>query len=152
MIELENKELIYVVSVEILELTNYNAILQKLTDYIQKTRIFPARIFFIAFKSYRNVPIQDVVELNKKTILMELWIEWFDNESPFNGEDLLLVNESEIKVAGFNFTNMDDMLDYAFEYTLGGQIKVHIQRQYYSEVSSEESQVELLWKGIMIKE
>ena len=151
-IEMEEDELTYVVCHDILDLNNFNSGVQAIKKYSEKTGKVPNRIIFAANKTYRNIPLEKDLVINNFEIDSEIWVEWNDEERPFNGEDLLLVGSSELKIAGFNFTSIDDLLDYIYEYSDGGQISIFVQQKYFSEVSDEEQEVELIWKGIMLKE
>jgi len=137
---------------DILELNNFNSGVQAIKKYSEKTGKVPNRIIFASYKTYRNIPLEKDLVINDFKITPEIWVEWNDEERPFNGEDLLLVGSSDLKIAGFNYTSMDDLLDYVYEYSDGGQISIFVQQNYLSEVSGEEQEVELIWKGIMLKE
>jgi hypothetical protein len=149
---MEDGELTYVVCYDILDLNNFNSGVQAIKKYSKKTGKFPNRIIFAAYKTYRNIPLEKDLVINDLEIASEIWVEWNDEDRPFNGEDLLLVGSSELKIAGFNFTSIDDVLDYVYEYSDGGQISIFVQQNYLSEISGEEQEVELIWKGIMLKE
>jgi len=151
-IEMEDGELTYVVCYDILDLNNFNSGVQAIKKYSKKTGKVPNRIIFAAYKTYRNIPLEKDLVINDLEIASEIWVEWNDEDRPFNGEDLLLVGSSELKIAGFNFTSIDDVLDYVYEYSDGGQISIFVQQNYLSEISGEEQEVELIWKGIMLKE
>jgi hypothetical protein len=151
-IEMEEDELTYIVCYDILDLNNFNSGVQAIKKYSEKTGKVPNRVIFAAYKTYRNIPLEKDLDINDLEIASEIWVEWNDEDRPFNGEDLLLVGNSELKIAGFNFTSIDDLLDYVYEYSDGGQMSIFVQLNYFSEVSSEEQEVELIWKGIMLKE
>ena len=151
-IEMEDGELTYVVCYDILDLNNFNSGVQAIKKYSKKTGKVPNRIIFAAYKTYRNIPLEKDLVINDLEIASEIWVEWNDEDRPFNGEDLLLVGSSELKIAGFNFTSIDDVLDYVYEYSDGGQISIFVQQNHLSEISGEEQEVELIWKGIMLKE
>ncbi|MCK4371206.1 MAG: hypothetical protein KAW03_09075, partial [Candidatus Lokiarchaeota archaeon] len=108
-------------------------------------------IIFAIGKSFRNIPIDVPVKIISKELSPELWVEWIEENRTFNNEDLIIVNDSELKLAGFNFTSTDDMLNYVFKHTKGGQISVYRQIDFFTEVNEEEPEVELIWKGIMLK-
>jgi len=151
-IEMEEDELTYIVCYDILDLNNFNSGVQAIKKYSEKTGKVPNRVIFAAYKTYRNIPLEKDLDINDLEIASEIWVEWNDEDRPFNGEDLLLVGNSELKIAGFNFTSIDDLLDYVYEYSDGGQMSIFVQLNYFSEVSGEEQEVELIWKGIMLKE
>jgi hypothetical protein len=54
-------------------------------------------------------------------------------------------------MAGFNFISTDDLLNYVYKHTNGGQISIFRQLDFFTEVSEEDPEVDLIWKGIMIK-
>jgi hypothetical protein len=149
---MEEDELTYIVCYDILDLNNFNSGVQAIKKYSEKTGKVPNRVIFAAYKTYRNIPLEKDLDINDLEIASEIWVEWNDEDRPFNGEDLLLVGSSELKIAGFNFTSIDDVLDYVYEYSDGGQISIFVQQNYLSEISGEEQEVELIWKGIMLKE
>jgi hypothetical protein len=149
---MEDGELTYVVCYDILDLNNFNSGVQAIKKFSKKTGKVPNQIIYAAYKTYRNIPLEKDLVINDIDITPEIWVEWNDEERPFNGEDLLLVGSSELKIAGFNFTSIDDLLDYTYEYSDGGQISIFAQQNYLSEISGEEQEVELIWKGIMLKE
>ena len=151
-IEMEEDELTYVVCNDILDLNNFNSGVQAIKRYSEKTGKVPNRIIYAANKTYRNIPMEKDLVINDFNITPEIWVEWNDEDRPFNGVDLLLVGSSEMKIAGFNFTSIDDLLDYVYEYSDGGQISIFVQQNYLLGVNSEEQDVELIWKGIMLKE
>jgi hypothetical protein len=81
----------------------------------------------------------------------ELWVELIDDRCPFDGIDLLIVDNTDLNLAGFNFTKMDDLLDYIYQNSDGGQVSIIKQPGFFSEFTQDESEKELIWKGIMLK-
>jgi len=151
-IEMEEDELTYVVCYDILDLTNFESGVQAIKKYSKKTGKTPNRVIFAAYKTYRNIPLEKDLVINDLDISPEIWVEWNDEERPFGDEDLLLVGDTELKITGFNFTSTEDLLDYVYENSDGGQISIYVQKNYLSEISDEVQDVELIWKGIMLKE
>ncbi|MBD3186533.1 hypothetical protein GF325_06880 [Candidatus Bathyarchaeota archaeon] len=137
----------------ILELSLYNKAREILSTINKNAGIQPTRIIFAASKTYRNIPMDETVDVNGIPLQAEIWVEWVDLEKPFNGEDLLIVNaKDKLNIAGFNFSGIQDVLDYVYKYTEGGQISIYKQPSFFSEAVQEDQQyVELIWKGIMIK-
>ncbi len=151
-IETVDKEIILVLCYDVLELKDFNTAINQLNEFAKKQNLIPDRIIFTTSKSFRNIPIDSPIKIINKEIEPELWIEWIEENCPFNKEDLLILNNSELKVAGFNFTSTDDLLNYIFKYSNGGgQISIYKQLDFFTEVSEEEPEVELIWKGIMLK-
>jgi len=150
-IETEDKNVIFVFCYDILELKDYNKILKEMNEYAKKQNSIPDRIVFAVNKTFRNISIDKPIKIVNNEIIPELWIEWVEENCPFNKEDLLIVNDSELKLAGFNFTSIDDLLKYVFKYSNGGQISIYRQLDFFTEVSEEEPEVELIWKGLMLK-
>jgi hypothetical protein len=150
-IETEEKEVILALCYDILELKNYKKALEKVSQFVKSENLIPDRIIFSTGKSFRNIPIDTSIKIINEEILPELWIEWVEENRPFNKEDLLIVNDSDLKLAGFNFISTDDLLNYVFKHTEGGQISLYRQVDFFTETSEEEPVVELFWKGIMLK-
>jgi len=150
-IETADKEVILVLCYDILELDDYNKVISKLNEFAKKQNLIPDRILFAVNKSFRNIPIDKPIQIINNEIIPELWVEWTEENHPFNKEDLLIVNDSELKVAGFNFTSTDDLLNYVFKHSNGGQISIYKQFEFFTEVSEDDPEVELIWKGIMLK-
>jgi len=150
-IETTNKEIILVYCYNILELNDFNKIISKLNDFAKEQNLIPDRVIIAVNKSFRNIPIDVPIKVINKEILPELWIEWIEENHPFNKEDLLIVNNSEFKVAGFNFTSTDDLLNYVFKQSNGGQISIYKQLDFFTEISEDDPEVDLIWKGIMLK-
>lgn len=150
-IETTDKEVILALCHDVLELNNYEIAINQIKEFAKKQNLIPDRIIFASSKSFRNIPIDIPIKIINNEILPELWIEWSEENRPFNREDLLIVNDSELKVAGFNFTNTDDLLNYVFTHTEGGQISIYKQLNFFTEVGDDEPEIDLIWKGIMIK-
>jgi hypothetical protein len=150
-IETDEKEKILVSCHDILDLNNFNEILNKIADFVKKENFIPDRLIFSACKSFRNIPIEEPFKIGNKEITPELWIEWIEENIPFNKEDLLIINNSELKLAGFNFTSTEDLLNFVYKNSNGGQISIFKQSDFFTETSDNESEIELVWKGIMIK-
>ncbi len=156
-IEMENREIFFVNCGSILKLENYTEIITNIIKFSKNRKIVPDKIIIAANKSYRNIPITEAFTIQKYSIIPELWIEWVDLNKMFNGDDLLIMsnNKGEIlELAGFNFSGTEDLLDYIYENSNGGQISIFKQIGYYSETVQKEQKpkVELIWRGIMIKE
>lgn len=150
-IDTTDKDIIFVFCYDILELKDYKEVTGKLSEFVKKQNLIPDRIVFAVNKSFRNIPIDIPIKIMNNEIIPELWIEWTEENHPFNKEDLLIVNNSEFKVAGFNFTSTDDLLEYVFKQSNGGQISIYRQFDFFTEVNIDEPEVELIWKGIMLK-
>jgi hypothetical protein len=151
LIETDEGEKIFVVCSDILELNSFKNVLNEIPKFSKTKNIIPDRIIFSASKSFRNIPIDESIKLGEIEITPELWIEWIEENSSFNREDLLIINSSELKLAGFNFTNIDDLLNYVYHNSGGGQVSIFKQSDFFTEISNEDSEIELVWKGIMIK-
>ena len=113
--------------------------------------LHPERIIIAANKSFRNIPIDKNIKIKDAEIEPELWIEWIEQGCPFNGEDLLILNNNELELAGFNFISLQDLLDYVYEFSEYEQISIFRQQGYFSENPTNFQNVELIWKGIMLK-
>jgi hypothetical protein len=151
-IETESDKILFVVCYDVLEIDEYLEIINNITDIYQEKEISPDEIIIATNRSYRNIPIKEKVTLGEVSIEPQLWVEWVDLDKPFNEDDLLIVRSNkELNLAGFNFSNIEDLLDYVYSYTEGGQISVYKQIGYFAESVEEEQQVQLIWKGIMIK-
>jgi len=61
------------------------------------------------------------------------------------------MENTDLKLAGFNFTSLQDLLDYIYEFSEGGQISIIRQIDFFSENLKQELETELIWKGIIIK-
>lgn len=150
-IETEENEVILALSCDILKLDNYKSGLKKVNEFVKKENLIPDRIIFATGKSFRNIPIDSPIKIVNNELLPELWIEWTEENRPFNKEDLIIVNNSDLKLAGFNFSSTDDLLNYVFTHTEGGQISLYRQIDFFTETSEDEPEVELFWKGIILK-
>ncbi len=140
----------------ILEKEYYIDLLKKTVEFADENNIKPEKIIFSAHKTYRNIPFQEQIEMGsiKYNAEKEIWVEWVELEKPFNGEDLLIVLSNEkkkIEMAGFNFSSIESLLDYVYKHSSGGQIAVYKQPRYFSKKTKENPQIELIWKGIMLK-
>lgn len=150
-IETDEKEIIIVSCHDILELNRFKEVLNQTTEFAEKQNLIPDRIIFSACKSFRNIPIEESFKIGNTEITPELWIEWIEENLPYDREDLLIVNNSELKLAGFNFTSTEDLLNYIYHNSNGGQISIFKQSDFFTEASDNEAEIELVWKGIMIK-
>lgn len=150
-IETYDKEIILVLCYEVLDLKDFKESINYLNEYAENQNLIPDRIIFATGKAFRNLPLDIPIKIVNREIEPELWVECIEENRPFNKEDLLILNDSELKVAGFNFTSTDDLLNYVFKHSNGGQISIFKQLDFFTEVSEEEPEVELIWKGIMSK-
>ncbi|MFX1239452.1 MAG: hypothetical protein ACFFAS_19865 [Promethearchaeota archaeon] len=150
-VETQDKKTIFISCFEVLDIKNYEATKSNIIEFSTEKKKNPDRILFAPNKSYRDIPIDQPIVINKKEIMPELWVELFDDLAPFNGIDLLIVDNTELNVAGFNFTNLDDLLDYIYQNTEGGQVVIVKKPGFFSEYAYDESESELIWKGIMLK-
>lgn len=150
-LDTNEKEKIIVSCHDILELNSFKNALKEISEYIKKENLIPDRIIFSAGKSFRNIPIDEAIKIGDIEITPELWIEWIEENLSFNKEDLLIINNSELKLAGFNFTSSEDLLNYVYQNSNGGQISIFKQSDFFTEVSDDNSEIELVWKGIMMK-
>ncbi|TXT66544.1 MAG: hypothetical protein BAJALOKI3v1_20007 [Promethearchaeota archaeon] len=127
---------------------------EKIAKFSKEIGKIPNKVIFSTYKTYRDIPIDDKFIVRGNDVEQELWVEWNELEKPFNGEDLLIVlvnNEKEMEVAGFNFSSIENLLDYIYKYSNGGQIAIYKQQGFFSESYDGKSQIELIWKGIMLK-
>lgn len=150
-LDTNEKEKILVSCHDHLELNSFKNSLKEISEYVKKENLIPDRIIFSAGKSFRNIPIDEAVKIGDIEITPELWIEWIEENLSFNKEDLLIINNSELKLAGFNFTSSEDLLNYVYQNSNGGQISIFKQSDFFTEVSDDNSEIELVWKGIMMK-
>ena len=137
---------------DILELGNYSKACKEVINYAKKENLLPDKVIFTTSKSFRNIPLDTPLKIVSKEILPELWVEWNEENRRFKKEDLILINNSELKLAGFNFNSTEDLLNYVYKYTEGGQISIFRQLEFFTEVSEDDPEVELIWKGIMLKQ
>jgi hypothetical protein len=155
-VETPAKEIILINCSYILEKEYYKSLIDDIIDFSKKIDTKPDKIIFSAHKTYRDIPYQEKIKIGsiEYKIEKEIWVEWTELDKPFNGEDLLLVlsnNKKDLEVAGFNFTNIKDLLDYVYNYSRGGQISIFKQAGFFSKKSQDNTQIEPIWKGIMLK-
>ena len=150
-IETSENEVILASCHDILELNNYNKVITEVINYAKKENSLPDQVIFATGKSFRNIPLDTPIKIINKEVIPTLMVEWTEENRHFKREDLLIVNDSELKLAGFNFISTDDLLNYVYKHTNGGQISIFRQLDFYTEVSEDDPEVELIWKGIMIK-
>ena len=150
-IETEDGKKIFLLCYDLLDSDKYNLAIASIEEFVKKHKIVPDQVIIATNKSYRDLPIETSFKINRKEIIPDLFIEWIDDDCPFTGYDLIIVNDNELKIAGFNFANIKNLLEYAFEYSNGGQISIFKQENFYSDNSDEELEIELIWKGIMVK-
>ncbi len=150
-IETEDGKKIFLLCSELIDSNNYNLAIANIEEFAKKHKIVPDQVILATNKTYRDIPIETSFKINKNEIIPELFIDWMDDDCPFTGYDLIIVNDNELKIAGFNFANIKNLLEYAFEYSNGGQISIFKQENFYSDNSDEELEIELIWKGIMVK-
>ena len=150
-IETEENEVFLALCSDILDLDNYKNALENIKDFVKNENLIPDRIIFAMGKSFRNIPIDSPIKIVNNEIIPELWIEWTEENCPFNKEDLIIVNNSELKLAGFNFISTNDLLNYVFTHTKGGQVSLYRQMDFFTETGEDEPEVELFWKGILLK-
>lgn len=153
-IEMDNREIVFVACFQILELDNYMENINHVIEFSKKHGLYPNKVIIAASKSFRTIPITEAFLIENKTVISELWVEWVELNKPFNGEDLLTVsvdNKENTELAGFNFSSAQDLLDYIYETSNGGQISIFKHIGFFSETIQEEPPIELFWKGIMIK-
>jgi len=149
--ETKKNKVILIFCYDILDLNTYNKGLEEINEFVKNENLIPDRIIFATNKSFRNLPLDVPIKLVNKELLPELLIEIVEKNLAFNKEDLLIVNDSELKVAGFNFVSTEDLLNYVYKYTKGGQISIYRQIDFFTEVSDDDPEVETIWKGIMLK-
>ena len=149
-VETGDKKIIFFTCVEVLELKNYKSALTEIIKFSKEQKKTPDRVIVAANKTYRNIPIDQHFKIDKAEITPELWVELIDDSGPFNGADMLIVDNTELNLAGFNFTNMEDILDYIYNNSEGGQVSIVKQPGFFSEYKSDESERQLIWKGIML--
>ncbi|MFX0060386.1 MAG: hypothetical protein ACFE8J_18975, partial [Candidatus Heimdallarchaeota archaeon] len=150
-IETKNGKIIFLLCYDLIDLNKYNLSIANIEEFAKKHNIVPDQVILATNKTYRDLPIETSFKINNNEIIPELFIEWIDDDCPFTGYDLIIVNDNELKIAGFNFANINNLLEYTFEYSNGGQISIFKQENFYSDNSDEELEIELIWKGIMIK-
>jgi len=150
-IETSENEVLLASCHDILELKNYKKVITIITNFAKKENLLPDQVIFAAGKSFRNIPFETPIKIISKEVTPTLMIEWTEESRHFKREDLLIVNDSELKLAGFNFISTDELLNYVYKHSNGGQISIFRQLDFYTGVSNDDPEVELIWKGIMIK-
>ncbi len=150
-IDLEGDKQIIVLCYDKLDIEIYEESIDKLNKFIKANKLKPERVIFATNKSFRNIPIDKTINISDKELELELWIEWIEQGCPFNGEDLLIINTNKIELAGFNFISTKDLLDYIYEFSEDDQIAIYRQQGYFSENPTKFENIELIWKGIMLK-
>ncbi len=150
-IEDKNQQKIIFIVCDILESSKFDLGIKKVLNFVETQKISPDRIIFTASKSYRNLKLAKEIKIENKIIRPELWLEWTDTDISFNSEDLLIINDESIVVAGFNFTTMTDLLDFIYKKSEGGKISIFRQRGFFSENLKEDPNPALIWKGVMLK-
>ncbi len=150
-VETRDKQTIFITCFEVLEKKDFEALLSGIDKFSKEKKKIPNRIIIAPNKTYRNIPIDIPIKIDKKEILPELWVEFIDDKRPYNGIDLLMVENTDLNIAGFNFTNMDDLLDYIYQNIEGGQVTIVKKPGFFSEYAHDESESEIMWKGIMLK-
>lgn len=151
LIETEENEVILVMCHDLMELSDFNKGITEINAFTKKQNLIPDRIIFATSKSFRNIPIDTPVKIINKEVTPELFVEYVVDDRLFKKEDLLVVNNSELKVAGFNFVSNEDLLQYVYTNTNGGQISIYRQLDFFVETAEDEPEVDLIWKGIMLK-
>jgi len=142
---------IFVIIYDILNPESYAQGLDNIIKFSKDHKIIPDRILIVAKKSHRTVPIDEPLKIDRVSIEPELWIEWVEERKPYKAEDALLIEGIDTEIAGFNFTSMDDLLDYVYKITSGGQVSISRHLNYFSEEEKQSYDEELIWKGIMFK-
>ncbi len=151
-VETENKEIIFFTCFNVLELINYNTAISDIVKFAKKNDKTPDQFIIATNKVYRNIDIDTPFMIDSIELTPELWVEDIDDKSSFNGLDMLLIDNTELNLAGFNFTTMDDVLDYIFNNSEGGQVSIAKNPGFFSEYTNNVSEKELIWKGIMLKQ
>ena len=150
-IKTDDGKLIFVLCYDILDPNNFDEGKKLIKEFTEEQKNIPDYVIFATNKAYRNINLEKSIVIGDIEIKPELWVEWVDEDLRFRGEDLIIVNNTELKLAGFNFTSMDDLLDYVYEFSKGGQVAIFLQQDFLSEVINDNPEIELIWKGIMIK-
>ncbi|MFX0101055.1 MAG: hypothetical protein ACFFCS_15885 [Candidatus Hodarchaeota archaeon] len=146
----EDGESLLVLCHNIIEKVKYEKSIENLHKFV-KSEFIPNRVIFAVHKAHRNIPLEQELKFERVTVFPELWIEWEDIDRPYGGEDLIIVGEDELSFGGFNFTSLDELLDYVFTKTNGGQIRIFKELDYFAEGFHADMERELIWKGIMLK-
>ena len=145
-------EMYFVSCCSTLKSEEFKMILDKMVEFSEQEDLIPDRFIIATNKTYRTIEISESLKIGDNTVKTDVWVEWFDVEKNFNGDDLLIVNDKDyMTVAGFNFTQMQDFLDYVYSYSNGGQIALYRQPGFFSENGHNKNKLELIWKGIMLK-
>jgi len=147
----QDDETLLISCFDILDLDQYNNNLNQIVEYLKKNPKNVSRLLLATNRSYRNIPLNKFFDIGEKILVPEIWVEWIEENRPFNSDDLLIANNNELTMAGFNFTGMQDLLDYVYKMSQGGQISMYKSAGYFSENFQEENEIELFWKGIMLK-
>jgi len=150
-VQTEDDQIILISCFDILDLDQFNKILDKIVDFLKTKSNNVKRLFFATNRTYRNIPLEEIIDIKETILVPEVWVEWIDENRPFNSDDLLIINNNELSVAGFNFTGMHDLLDYIYKMSQGGKISIYKNTGYFSENLHEENEIELFWKGLMLK-
>ena len=150
-IDLEGDKQIIILCYGKLDIEIYEEGIDKLIEFVQANNLHPERVIFAANKSFRNITIDNSINISDNEIQPELWIEWIEQGCPFNGEDMLIINSNNLELAGFNFISTQDLLDYIYEFSEEDQIAIFRQPGYFSENTNKFENIELIWKGIMVK-
>ncbi|HME55387.1 MAG TPA: hypothetical protein VKM55_24475 [Candidatus Lokiarchaeia archaeon] len=143
-----DETVIFVLCFDALDDSRYDASHERIQAIVEKGMI-PDRILFVTGWSYRSISLEKPIITENKSIFPELWVEWNDDEPVFDGDDLLVVNDDEMFVAGYNFTNMDEVLEYVYNRMPNGRTLLYKEQGYFSGI--ENPQKEMIWKGIIIK-
>jgi len=150
----EEGKFYFVCCSEILDLSLFNDYVDTITKFTNDKKIKPKKIILISRRTHRDIPINEPVKIASEAVEIEIQVEWIESKTNFNGDDLLIIQnnfDETLEVAGFNFSSIKDLLDYIWEFTVGGQISVYKQVGYFTDEIEKKEQVELIWKGIMIK-
>ena len=150
-VETTDGKTVFVACFEVLEVKSYKDALTEIVKFAKAEKKTPDRIIVATNRTYRNIPIDQHVAIDKEEIIPELWVELIDETCPFNGVDMLIVENTDLNLAGFNFTTMEDLLDFIYNNSEGGQVSIEKQPGFFSEYKSDESERQLIWKGIMLK-
>ncbi len=140
-------EVIFVLFYSILDQRNYEPGVEKAKALGEK--ILPDRVIFAAFKSHRTVPIEMSLKFGRRTIKPELWLEWYDDVPAFDADDAILINEDPGLINGYNFTNMNELLEYVYKIVPTGRVMVFRKEGILS--GYQDAEKELIWKGLIIK-
>ena len=78
-VETKEKELIFMVCFEVLDLKQYNKTGNEIIKVAKEQNMNPDRIIFAPNKTYRNLPLDVPIKIGKKEIIPELWVELIDD-------------------------------------------------------------------------